>query len=84
MIKNIYCVFDSKTKLFGNPFTSIRQESAVRDFGYAANQKDNEICRYASDYALYFIGTFDDESGKCETLDQPQHIVSAFQLKSED
>lgn len=84
MIKSIYAVFDSKTKLFGNPFNSLRQEAAVRDFQYAANDPSTDICRYSSDFALYFLGTFCDESGKYETLDQPQHIVSAFQLKSED
>lgn len=84
MIKSIYVVFDSKTKLFGMPFMSVNQGAAIRDFEYAANDRNNDIGRYPTDFGLYFLGTFCDETAKYETLDQVQHIVSAIQLVKED
>lgn len=82
MNKFIYAVYDIKTKLFGNPFYSVRQEAAIRDFGYAANDPTTEICRYAADFGLFLIGTYDDQKGTIVAMDQPEHIASALQLKN--
>lgn len=83
MIKRIYAVHDSATKVFGLPFYAIRPEQAVRDFTYAANDPQTEIYRYANDYSLYFLGTFDDETGQI-IHSRPEHVVNAFAVKNHE
>lgn len=81
MKKLMFACFDQKTKLFGLPFYSVRREQALRDFAYAANDPETEICRYSLDYSLFYIGTFDDETGELEMPPMPEHICQAFTLK---
>lgn len=40
------------------------------------------VSNYPEDFDLYFIGTYDDISGKVSSLDSPQHITKAINLKS--
>lgn len=40
------------------------------------------VGKYPDDYDLYYIGKYDDSSGKIEPLDTPQHVVKAIQLKN--
>lgn len=84
MQKLMFAVYDQKTKLFGNPFFSIRKEAAIRDFTYAANDPQTDICRYSNDYSLFFLGSFNDETGELLNMTSPEHVVAAFTLKSED
>jgi len=80
MIKNIYSVFDKKAQLFCAPFYSVNDQTALRDFTRAANDQDSDINRYSLDYSLYYIGSFDDESGHISTDVQRRHVADAFQL----
>lgn len=82
MLKQMFAVYDKKTKIFSNPWFSIRKEAAIRDFTYAANDPATEICRYANDYALFYIGSFNDETGEVLSLTSPEHVVSAFTLQN--
>lgn len=80
MLKNIYVCYDSKTKIFSAPFYAIRDEQATRDFAYAANDPQTDICRHSSDFALYKLGSYDDETGLI-TSNPPVFMCSAFTLK---
>lgn len=80
MIKNIYSVFDKKAQLFCAPFCSVNDHTALRDFTYAANDPTTDIHRYSLDYSLYYVGSFDDESGHISTDVQRRHVADAFQL----
>ena len=78
MIKQIFTIYDSKSGVWSQPFYTVRTDSAIRDFGYAASQGDNEIGRYPGDFALYLCGTFDDEACVFETQ-QPSFVISALE-----
>lgn len=80
MIKNIYSVFDKKAQLFCAPFCSINDDTATRDFSYAANDPTSDIGRYSIDYSLYFLGVFDDEKGYISTEGTRRHLVEAYSL----
>lgn len=80
MKKGIYAVFDQASKLFSNPWLAVRREQAIRDFTYAANDPETEICKYSNDYALVCLGEFDDETG-LYTTHQPEFLLSAFTVK---
>jgi len=58
----VLAVFDDKTKVFCSPFTAQTISAALRDFAYAANDLDSNIGRYPSDFSLFHIGNYDDET----------------------
>ncbi len=35
------------------------------------------VAKYPEDYDLYYIGEYDDQTGKIESLQSPQHVVKA-------
>lgn len=58
----LFTVFDNKTQVFCPPFVAITQSAALRDFAYAANDKSTSVGKYPTDFTLYLIGEFDDET----------------------
>ncbi|WNK14055.1 MAG: nonstructural protein [Microvirus sp.] len=83
MDKYIFSVFDSKSRVFGTPFTSINKFTAIRDFNTAANDLDINIGKYPEDYTLYELASFDDESGMIAPHPQAVNLGSAIQFKQE-
>jgi len=74
--------FDNKTQVFCAPFVAITQAAALRDFAYAANDKSTSVGKYPTDYTLYLIGEFDDETGKLTAPATPQHLIKGVALKN--
>lgn len=79
MRNNVYSVYDQKAKVFCQPFCSLNDETALRAFAYSANDTSTEIGRYPSDFDLYNLGFFDDQTGKFD-LQDAVHLSSALQL----
>lgn len=81
MIKFIYSVYDSKARTFSNPFVSMRQEMAIRDFTQAARDPQSQISNFPEDYTLFEMGEFDDEIGTFNTHSQPINLGMASLYK---
>lgn len=82
MIKQIFSVCDNKSGVFSNPFTSVNQDTAIRDFAYEVNQGKSEINRYPEDFALYYLGSFDDMTGNV-VHDGIEILCHANQVKTQ-
>lgn len=72
----VYCVRDKKLGAFDAPHfahddSEHMSESIAREL---KRIKAEEISR-AADCALYFMGIFDDISGKFELLDEPEKLI---------
>lgn len=80
-MRMMFTVRDSKTGAYERPFFDHTKESAIRSFKIAVNKSDLMFAQFAEDYDLYYLGDFDDRSGKLTPVDTPQHIVKAIQLK---
>lgn len=83
MEKLLFTVFDSKSRVFSNPFTSANLLTAQRDFERAANDKNSDICLFPNDYTLYEIGKFDDTLGIVIPHENPYNRGLATQYKPE-
>lgn len=71
MFKTAYSVFDSKALIFGNPFYAVNDQVALRDFATASGDPGSAISKNPSDYTLFRVGTYEDDTGKlypCEVL----------------
>lgn len=59
----IFSVFDSKAEAFIMPFFSQTIAVACRSFGQACNDEKENFHRYAADYTLFHVGTFEQDTG---------------------
>ncbi len=75
MIKFAYCIVDRKAGLYNNPVFYLRDGQAVRDFQTLCSDRQTMIGRYPDDFALYCVGSFDDEIGKFTSLDLPNVVA---------
>nr|DAQ17809.1 MAG TPA: DNA binding protein [Microviridae sp.] len=76
----IYCIYDKKGELMNPPFTQANNAMAIRQFQMMINQpstpeRSNIIHDYASDFALYYLGEFDEKT--CQfTAEWPVVLLS--------
>lgn len=80
MILNVYSVRDSKADTFSPPFFNATHGIAERNFQNLVNDPQSQVNRYPTDFDLYYLGKYDDNTGKFESLDTPQHQMKAVQL----
>lgn len=82
MLLKMFSMYDAKAEIFNNPFFKSTPGEAERDFRTAVNDpKSGHLHQYPEDYDLFFLGEYDDQTGKINALQTPQHVVKALQLK---
>lgn len=59
----LFSVYDSKAKVYSNPFVAGQKGSALRSFQDVSKDKTHPIGKHPEDYALYQIGEWDDDKG---------------------
>lgn len=74
MKTNLYTIRDRKASTYGTPFASFNHETAIRDFkGFCAQAQNVYL---APDLELYFIGTFESETGEVNMAhDKPEFLI---------
>lgn len=79
MIYEVYSVMDKAVKAFLPPIFTRTRGEVMRSFAATVNEAGNQMHKYSSDYTLYFLGSFDDNSGIFTSTD-PQRVVSANEV----
>lgn len=75
-----YCVYDAAAQVYLNPFFCPNDQVAKRAFHQAANERGHDFAKFAPDYTLFFVGTFDDETGELVGV-PPVSLGNALQYK---
>lgn len=83
MKKNIYAIRDVKSG-FLSPIVDDTDQQAVRNFSFSCSKSDTLLNFAPEDYSLYFLGTFDTESGKISSSNLPELVIQASDLVSHD
>lgn len=83
MVLKVYSIRDSKAEAYNPPFFKHSHGEAERDFATLANDEKSMVAQYPEDFDLYFLGEYDNISGKISVLDTPQHMIKAVQLRRE-
>lgn len=73
----IYSIRDAKGEVFNPPFYKKTHGEAERDFMTLVNDEKSTVWKYPDDFDLYYLGTYDDVTGRLESLPTPQHITKA-------
>lgn len=81
MLLKIYSIRDSKAEVFNQPFFQKTHGEAERNFMSLVQDEKSTVWKYPDDFDLYYLGDFDDQTGKLTKLDTPQHIAKAVMLK---
>jgi len=82
MIQKMYSVRDAKSEIFHPPFFQKTHGEAERTFHKLCNDEKSSMFIYPEDYDLYYVGEYDDNTGKLAPLDTPQHVQKAVQMKT--
>lgn len=74
-------VKDAKMESFLPLFTAVARGVAQRMFADAVNDVQSPFHKHPEDYALYFVGVFDDATGQLHDMDrEPELMVRASDL----
>ena len=81
-VKSVMSVFDSASRLFGQPFYVPATAAAVRSVSDETNRAaaDNALYQHPEDFELYHIGDFDDCSGLLTAVSPPSLVCRVKDL----
>lgn len=74
----LFCIHDSKGKLYGPPFAKAHRGDAERTFAQLTADPQSQIKQFPEDFSLYEVGTFDQNTGKIEAYAEPRHMIKAI------
>lgn len=83
MIRNMYAIRDQAAEVYNLPFAAHTHGEAERNFAQLVNDPKSTVYAYPEHFELTYIGQYDDQKGQVLSLDTPQHICRAVQLKRE-
>lgn len=82
MVKNLYTIFDKVSESYMPPFTEINHGTAIRGLQDMMTQNVNHnLAKFPHDYALYLLGSFDDQSGDVVLQPEPMHVEDIVKVK---
>lgn len=77
MILKMFSIRDTKGEIFNPPYFAKTHGEAERQFKTLTNDSKSTINQYPEDFDLYYLGDYDDQTGKLKSLDTPQHLIKA-------
>lgn len=84
MILKAFSVRDSKAEVFNTPFFQKTHGEAERSFRELVRDPKTMPGKYPEDYDLYYLGEYDDQTGKMELIASPQHLMKAVNVLSSE
>jgi len=78
---NVYSIFDGKSAAFSMPFYCINDAVATRSVRELADDPATQIGRHASDFSLYRLGTFDNETATFHNEVPPVLLGTAASIR---
>lgn len=83
MLLKMFSIRDSKAEIFNPPFFARSYGEGLRHFQTLTNDPKATVHLYPSDFDLYYIGEYDDLTGKLKSNDTPQHLEKAVVMVNE-
>lgn len=80
-IKLIYSIFDSASSIYSSFFFCVAEGEAKRAFSDESNNPSKPIGQHPEDFALMYMGTFDDSSGEFLPVHPPRSLGLAISYK---
>lgn len=82
--KFIYSIYDSRAKMYMDPFVAFNDNIAMRDFQRNCMDPQSPLSLFAEDYSLVCVGVFSITGGFVEsTSESPNTVCKALAFKKE-
>lgn len=82
---NLYALRDNKVGTFNPPVKIQNDAAAIRMFGdMVQRDTDSIVGQHPEDFSLWFVGTFDDESGELSQTDLVRSLANGSDFGKED
>lgn len=77
---SVFTVYDSKTEAYLPPFYMAAKGAAIRSFSDTCNDPSHAFNKHPSDYTLFELGIFDDQTSRFTLLEtaHPLGIAQEF------
>lgn len=79
----VFAIRDKKADVYGRPFFAVSSAVGIRSFSDEVNndREDNQMHRHASDFSLYELGSYDDDTGLFVTH-EPKLLINGDQCNT--
>lgn len=81
MRKLLFAIRDVKSETFTPLAEFTTRMEAIRSLDSEVRNPESTFAKYAEDFALFEMGSFDKVSGKIEVHAQPVHVINAYELR---
>lgn len=71
MLWQMGALYDTKARAYRPPFFVAHMDVALRSIREAVNNPEHELSRFAPDFLVHHLGTFDDETGEVVSMARP-------------
>lgn len=80
MLTNIYAIYDSKAEAYMQPMFMPTKGLAIRAFSAAVNDPKHQFSKYAEDYTLFELGSYNDQNAEFIMKETPVSIGVAIEF----
>ena len=80
----VFAIYDSKAEAFLQPWFSPTKATAIRSFSQAANEETSDFNRFAEDYTLFEIGSWEPASGVLVMSEAKVPLGTALEFRNND
>jgi len=84
MLLRVYSIRDAKAEVYNQPWFAKTHGEAERNFTQLTRDQKSQVSQFPEDYDLYYLGTYDDQTGMVESLGTPQHMIKAIAVVNRD
>lgn len=78
MHSKIFSIHDQKAEYFNTPFFNKTHGEAERNFRTAVQDPKTTLNKHPEDFDLYYMGTYDDQSGEIKSLKTPEFVIKGI------
>lgn len=80
----LFSLRDTKGGSYGPIITKATHAEITRELSMIVNEKQNPsiVAKFPEDFDLFELGEYCNQTGKCQLLDTPHHILKADSLKA--
>lgn len=82
MKHEVFAIYDEKALVYWTPFFAVNAGVATRMFTDLSNDPKTMPSRYPTDFSLYHVGSFSDDTALLVSLAQPVLLGKALAYKS--
>lgn len=80
---NVYEIYDSKAERYQKPVMDINNATVLRSVQQVVNDPNHDFHKFAEDFTLFLIGTWNDKSGEYTMNKHKTNLGGLWELKTQ-